>query len=214
MALTIATTAYKKHKENPDIGIKYAIALINNGQYATGLKTMEGMHILPSEGARQGKILFEQACLFLAMDQIKSKKYNDAIKMIEKSKEWPENLGVGKPYDVDVRIQDYLNIFCLQKMNRTGDADPLRKSIIDYTNQNMGSPSFSNVLAIKLLKEKGETAAANDMIKKFEASKNPVQKWVVATVNNDQTTANNLEKDFVKNPNYMIIKKLIEVTGK
>ena len=66
------------------------------------------------------------------MDLIKSKKYAEAIKMIEKSKEWPERLGVGKPYDVDTRIQDYLNIYCLEKMKKGNETADLRKSVIDF----------------------------------------------------------------------------------
>ncbi|MFC2098888.1 DUF5107 domain-containing protein, partial [Bacteroidota bacterium] len=142
MALTVATAAYKKHKSNSVLGIQYAKALINNGEYAKSLKILEGMNILPSEGARQGKVVFEQACLFLSMDMINKKKYGEAIKMIEKSKEWPENLGVGKPYVVDTRIQDYLNIFCLEKLNRTSETAVLQKSVIDYTNQRIMVPSF------------------------------------------------------------------------
>ena len=163
MTLSLSTEAYKKHKDKSDIGVQYAIALINNGQYAKSLKTLEGMNILPSEGSRQGKVIFEQACLFLSLDLIKNKNYAGAMKMIEKSKEWPENLGVGKPYDVETRIQDYLDIFCLEKLKRPNETEVLRKSVIDYTNQDT-SPSFNNILALKLLKEKGETEAANTLV--------------------------------------------------
>jgi len=216
MTLTLSTEAVKKHKDNPEIGVQYAIALINNGQYAKSLKTLEGMNILPSEGARQGKVIFEQACLFLSMDLMKNKKYSEAMKMIEKSKEWPENLGVGKPYDVETRTQDYLEIFCLDKLKRSGETAALRKSVIDYTNQDP-SPSFNNILALKLLKDKGETEAANTLIQKMEKagrSANPVNQWVIATYKNDQTKVTDLEKGFTKNKNYLIIKKLMEVTNK
>lgn len=213
MTLTISTEAIKKHKDNPALGIQYAIALINNGQYAKSLKTLEGMNILPSEGARLGKVVFEQASLFLSMDMIKNKKYGEAIKMIEKSKEWPETLGVGKPYDVDIRIQDYLKIFCLDKLNRKIETAVLQKSVIDYTNQQM-APSFNDILAIKLLMEKGENEAANTLIQKMGNSDNPVQKWVVATSKKDQAAISDLEKGFSKNTDFMILKKLNEVTNK
>jgi len=213
MTLTISTEAIKKLKDNPALGIQYAIALINNGQYAKSLKTLEGMNILPSEGARLGKVVFEQASLFLSMDLIKNKKYGEAIKMIEKSKEWPENLGAGKPFDVDTRIQDYLKIFCLDKLNRKSETTVLQKSVIDYTNQQM-APSFSNILAIKLLMEKGENEAANTLIQKMGNSDNPVQKWVVATSKKDQAAISDLEKEFSKNTDFMILKKLNEVTNK
>ena len=206
MTLTLATEAVKKHKDNPDIGVQYAIALINNGQYAKSLKTLEGMNILPSEGARLGKVVFEQASLFLAMDLIKNKKYGDAIKMIEKSKGWPENLGVGKPYDVDTRIQDYLNVYCLEKMKKAGETAGLKKSIVDYTNQQK-YPSFSNILAVETLKAQGDKAAAEEMVKKMEGSDNPVQKWVVATAKNDQNAIATWKKDLPVIPISWLLKE-------
>ena len=133
MTLSLSSAAYKKHKDNPNIGTQYVIALINNKQYANSLKLLESMNILPFEGASEGKVVYDQACLFLSMDLIKEKKYANAIKMIDKSKQWPENLGVGKPYDVDTRIQDYLNVYCLEKMNKTSETAGLKKSIVDYT---------------------------------------------------------------------------------
>jgi len=85
----------------------------------------------------------------------------------------------------------------------------LRKSIIDYTNQDP-SPSFNNSLALKLLKEKGDTESANALVQKIEksgAAENPVNQWVIATFKNDQTKINNLEKGFTKNNYFLIAKK-------
>jgi tetratricopeptide (TPR) repeat protein len=210
-ALTLSTAARKKFKDNSTIAVKHAIAQINNGQYANSLKTLDKMIILPHEGARQGKEVFEQASLFLAMDLIGKKKYSEAVKMIEKSKEWPERLGVGKPYNPDIRIQDYLTIYCLEKMNRIGEIEALRKSIIDFTEQRP-SPSFSNILAINIMKETGDSKGANELLQKLSGQANPIQKWVIAASNNDQATLNTLEKDFEKNTRFMILKRLTEVT--
>jgi tetratricopeptide (TPR) repeat protein len=158
MTLSLSGEAVKKHGDNPAIGVQYAIALINNGQYAKSLKKLESMNILPSEGARQGKTIFEQACLFLSIDLIKNRKYSEAMKMTEKSKEWPENL--------------------------------------------------------KLLKETGETEAANTLIQKIEKSgglENPVNQWVIAAYKNDQTRVNDLEKAFANNNYFLIAKKISEL---
>jgi hypothetical protein len=212
ITLDLSSAAYKKHKDNPTIGLQYVISLINNNLYANSLKLLESMNILPFEGASEGKVVFEQACLFLSLENIRDKKYANAVRMIEKSKEWPENLGVGKPYDVDTRVQDYLNIYCLEKLKKTDETAVLKKSIIDYTNQH-NYTSFSDLLAVKILKEQGESAAADTLIRKMKDSDNPVQKWIVATVNTDQAAIASLEKDFVSNNNYLIIKKLLEVTG-
>jgi hypothetical protein len=95
---------------------------------------LEGMNILPNEGSSQGKEVFEQACLFQSLELIKKNKYSQAIRMIEKSKEWPENLGVGKPFKPNIRIQDRLEAFCLEKLNHKAEAETLRKAGTDIMN--------------------------------------------------------------------------------
>src|SRR5664280_952064 len=133
-ALAEAKEAYTRNKDNTLLGIRYATALINTGQYTASLKALESMNILPNEGSSQGKELFEQACLFQSLELIKKNKYSQAIRMIEKSKEWPENLGVGKPFKPDIRIQDCLEAFCLEKLNRKAEAETLRKAGTDIMN--------------------------------------------------------------------------------
>ena len=211
MALTLAAEAYKKNKTNEAISIQYVLALINNGQYATSLKILDGMTILPGEGAREGKVIYEQASLLMSMDLIARKKYSDAIKMIEKSKEWPERLGVGKPYVVDTRIQDYLNIYCLDKLNRKSETDPLKKSVSEYTGRRRG-PSYSSILTVNVLNDMGNKTAADELIKNMSESNNPAQKWMVAVAKNNQAAAAELEKELGSDVNFQIIKRVLEVT--
>jgi tetratricopeptide (TPR) repeat protein len=122
--LKIASDAYSKSSNNSTLGIEYAVSLINNSQFAKSLKMLEGMKILPNEGSSEGKRVFTQAALMLSMDLIDAARYADALKMIDKSAEWPENLGVGKPFEPDTRIQDYLRSYCLKKLNRKDQSDP------------------------------------------------------------------------------------------
>jgi len=213
MTLSLSSAAYRKHKDNPTIGLQYVIALINNNQYANSLKLLEGMNILPFEGASEGKVVYDQACLFLSMDLIKNRKYANALKMIDKSKQWPENLGVGKPYDVDTRIQDYLNAYCLEKMNKASETAGLKKSIVDYTKAHR-RPSFSSILAFETLQAQGDTKEAEDLITKLENSRSPVQKWVVATAKKEQPAIDSLEKEFEGDTELLLIKRVLEVTGK
>lgn len=56
-----------------------------------------------------------------AAELMKNKKYKEALKDIERSKAWPENIGEGKPYDVDTRIQDYMTAICLSKLGKGSD---------------------------------------------------------------------------------------------
>jgi tetratricopeptide (TPR) repeat protein len=209
--LTLTTAAYKKFKGTQAIDVQHVLALINNGQYANSLKLLDAMTILPGEGASEGKVIFEQASLLMSMDLIAKKKYSDAIKMIEKSKEYPEHLGVGKPYVVDTRIQDYLNVYCLEKMNRKAETESLKKSIAEYTGRRRG-PSYSNILTVKVLNSLGDNGAADELVRKMAESNSPAQKWVAATAKNDLAAAAEFEKGFASDVNFQIIKKVLEVT--
>lgn len=210
--LSVASEAFKKHRDNSTIGIEYSIALINKGQYAASLKTLEGMNVLPNEGASQGKRVFEQAALFLSMDRIKSRKYKEALKMIDKSRQWPENLGVGKPYDVDTRIQDYLTAFCNEKVGNIPASKAFADSVINYTMDHK-SPSFSNIFALKLLQKRNEQALISNFMEDLNKSKNPADKWVMAIFEKNMTAADQLEKETGNSQNFLIVKKALEVTG-
>jgi tetratricopeptide (TPR) repeat protein len=212
--LTLTTSASKKFSGNPAIEVQHVLALINNGQYANSLKLLDKMTILPFEGASEGKIIYEQASLLMSMDLIAKKKYPDAIKMIEKSKEYPERLGVGKPYVVDTRIQDYLNIYCLEKMNRKSETVALKNSIAEFKGARRRGNTYSNLITIKVLNDMGDKAAADEMVGKMQESNIPSQKWVAAMAKNDQAASAELEKGFGSDVNFQIIKKVLEVTKK
>lgn len=209
--LTLTTAAAKKFKGNQAIEVQHVLALINNGQYANSLKLLDVMTILPGEGASEGKVIYEQASLLMSMDLIAKKKYADAIKMIEKSKDYPEHLGVGKPYVVDTRIQDYLNIYCLEKLNRKAETEALKKSISEYTGRRRG-PSYSNVLTVNVLNSMGNKSAADELVQKMKESNSPAQKWAAAVATGDQATAADLEKTLSSDVNFQIIKRVLEVT--
>ncbi len=54
--------------------------------------------------------------LVTILENIKNSKLKSAIDILHESKIWPENLGVGKPYNPDERIEHYLIYYCLEKM--------------------------------------------------------------------------------------------------
>jgi hypothetical protein len=50
---------------------------------------------------------------------------------VASAREWPENLGAGKPYpeDVDERLEDWVQALCLEKSGRRADAAALRSRV-------------------------------------------------------------------------------------
>jgi len=214
MALTISEAAYKKFKGNFTLGLQYAQALLYDGKYSACIKTLDAMHILPNEGSSIGKLVYEQAYLLYALDLIKGEKYGEALKKLDKAREWPEYLGVGMPYEPDNRIQDYLSAYCLKKLNRSREAEDMQNVVVDFTLKNYTNPSFNNLMALMVYKEKGESDAASKLIQKITTSANAdneVQRWVVAVFNNDTGACKLLENKFGQNNYLSIVKRTAEL---
>ncbi len=214
MALTISSSAYNKFKDNFIIGLQYATALLNNGKYAACTKALSEMHILPNEGSSQGRVIYEQAYLLYALDLIQSKKYGEALKKLEKAREWPENLGVGKPYSPDTRIQDYLSGYCLKKLNRTKEATLMQNAVIDFTLRKFSGSSINNLLALLIYKERGESDAADVLLQKINSSGNsnrPIPRWITAVYNNDTSTSKLFETQLGNNNYFVVAKKIADL---
>jgi predicted Zn-dependent protease len=113
-ALTISERFYKKHPENYVMGMLYAKALLLNKKYVVADAFLTRLEILPFEGATAGRQLYHEAKLMQAVKEIKNKQYKKALQFIADAKLWPENLGVGKPYetDIDERLENWLDYQC------------------------------------------------------------------------------------------------------
>ena len=212
-ALILSKESAEKFKNNFNLALQYARVLLNNDEYSESIKTLEKTNIIPFEGSLQGKYVFEQAHMSLAINLIQKKDYKQALIQLSKSKTYPENLGIGAPYEPDVRLQNYLEAICLDKLGRSKEAEILRGGILNFTKTHYKDlrPTFNNLLALWIYQKKGETTEASQLIQKIKDSdqyKKPIQSWIVALFNKDTNTADALEKVFLSNNYYKIVKKI------
>jgi tetratricopeptide (TPR) repeat protein len=212
-ALTLATQASQQFKGNYNLALQFARVQLNNGEYEASTKTLDKTIILPFEGSTSGKTVYEQAYINVAINLMNQKKYKQAFDKLEKSKAWPESLGVGSPYEPDNRMQQYLQAFCMEKTGRTNEAASLRDSIITFTtaDDNFMHPSFNNLLALQILKKKGATEQANSLVEKIKASpahNNAAHRYTIAAFSIDTNTTDSLQKDLSANNYYKIIKRI------
>jgi len=107
-ALPICEKFMNIYPEQSAIGLAYARTLMGMNLYEESIKFLESYTVLPFEGATVGRDLHHEACIRLAYRALKDKKYGDVISFSQKALQWPVNLGVGKPYDVDERLENYL----------------------------------------------------------------------------------------------------------
>ena len=119
---TTAQQAYQRFPDSYVIAMDYAQALLHREQYEAAAQTLQSLNILPYEGASEGRTVFEQVYLRWALQQVTQQQYASAIELLKTSLDWPENLGVGKPYDPDTRPQNYLLAYCYQQLRKPQEA--------------------------------------------------------------------------------------------
>lgn len=213
MALALSTEASVKFKGNYNLALQHARVQLNNDQYDACIKTLDKTYILPFEGSTQGKKVYELAYMNAAINLMNQKKYNSAFVKLEKSKAWPESLGVGAPYEPDNRMQQYLQAICMDKTGHTNEAAALRDSVVQFTStgDNYTRPSFNNLLALNILEKKGDAEQVNSLIKQIQEMpqhNNLIHQYTVAVIKNDSTTEDKLKKDLSTNNYFKIIKRM------
>jgi hypothetical protein len=169
-SLLTAQKYYQQNKENYQIGMLYAEALIANGKYREARKVMTDIYILPNEGSTDGRDLFKEAVLMLAVNEIKNKNYQKALIYIAESRKWPDNLGVGKPYDSDIdeRLEDWMDYLCFTKIGNAQMAkERLRKILqFNYAKNAYGRhiSEANNLITAWALKASGDNGKAQELM--------------------------------------------------
>ncbi len=123
-AIELTEKYYESHKENFQIGDAYVKSLIAAGQYEKADKILCSMQILPFEGQSGSHTMYRDIKLHLAVKAIDRGRYKEALKRIGESREWPSNLGVGKPYDelIDNKLEDWLSAIVYHRLGDTAKA--------------------------------------------------------------------------------------------
>lgn len=182
-ALKQADRSRMEFPDNYAVGMDYAEALIQSRQYAFAIERLQGLEVLPFEGASAGRSLYEQAHYRESVRLIQQKKYKQAIKLLIQSKEWPENLGVGKPFDPDERIPDFLLAHCYDKMGNEKMSMNHWKTCADYSQRHVNQTSLTHALALAAIERsqnKGEAAAFLQLILNSGHAASPATEWVAA----------------------------------
>ena len=163
---------FERNKSNYMIGMEYIKVLLNVNQYEKAINVLENLKILPYEHAGEGRELYEKAYFNSAIKKIDDGKIDDAIKLIIKSKLWPEELGVGKPYKPDERIQNFLLYICYKKLGKPNHKFFLDE-IVSYSKENIDKINLNYILGYEAIKESKGEELANKFIDQIkEAKKN------------------------------------------
>ncbi|WP_255069006.1 DUF5107 domain-containing protein [Lacihabitans sp. LS3-19] len=217
MALSLSEEARLLFKDNFYLALQNAKTLLNNKKYDECLTVLSKMVAIPFEHSREGKTIYEQAYLLKTLEGTESKNYDAALLSLEKSKEYPENLGVGKPYVSDIRIQDYLQSLILNKTNQKENARKLEGNIEKFSDKRIkdGAISLNDILYFSILEKNNETSKIKDLVKiiNSESLKNkPASRWILANIEKNNKALEQLRNDMKSNKYFEIIEKAVTLS--
>jgi tetratricopeptide (TPR) repeat protein len=193
----LARDIYRKNPENYYLGLQNAKVLEMNGKYSECVSLLQNIKVLPNEGATEGRTIWRNANIGQTLDFIKAKNYRKALGNIEKARQWPGNLGVGRPYEVDERIEDFIAMECYKKLKDKTSAEKMQHKITGEPVLQNSLFDANNFLTAWLLKETGSKPEGDQLINKM-LSKNPSSKviqWCDAVYSGKSEQAKAIEKD-------------------
>ena len=169
-ALEVVAPFNKAHSKNYIIGILYAKTLLLNKHYDACADLLMKINILPFEGATIGRELYHEAEVMQAINEMKKGNYTNALSFISKGKQWPQNLGVGKPYpeNIDERLEDWMSYLCYIKDGQPKEAEQSLQKVLDF------NPKIENTVINFFLANKLVTAWALEKLK----SKTTADEWL------------------------------------
>ncbi|MDE2795855.1 MAG: DUF5107 domain-containing protein [Gemmatimonadota bacterium] len=91
-----------------NLDLLHARSLIHLGGYDEAIAVLANTRVLPSENARESHLLYEQAHVGAALDDLEAGELEAARARLEAALLWPESLGQGRPYDPDERLVRFL----------------------------------------------------------------------------------------------------------
>jgi hypothetical protein len=128
--------AARYHAADPSNSIMamlHARTLIATGRASDALGILDILHVLPHEGSTEGRLLYREAHLRAALDALAAGRHDEAERHVAAAREWPERLGVGKPYaaDSDERLEDWLLGATLAASGKTNEARQAWQRILE-----------------------------------------------------------------------------------
>jgi hypothetical protein len=169
-ARSISSEAIKLPGTSYISSFDHALSLFYTSDYESCVKILENIAILPYEGAGYGRTLWRNANILSAIKYYSSNRFSGAVKFARQAYKWPENLGVGRPYRVDERIEDFVLAMILDKSGQKGEAEALYKQVSGYNNGSASGAGSVNYLSYLAIRKISGSSVANDYLDKWFSS--------------------------------------------
>ena len=161
-ALATAREAAAKLPASMPLQVGLIKALMACHQYAEAAAKLDAIETLPFEGASEIHSLFAETHIHLGLAAARKGDGAEAVKALERSKEYPEKLGSGRPYEPDNRLQDYFEYLAFRAGGQADKAKAALKAVADFTlahADDRGAGAYFGGLALQRLGDGAKAAA-------------------------------------------------------
>jgi hypothetical protein len=163
-ALTVARQAAGLLPAETPIQVDLVRSLMAVAKYDEAAALLDKIEVLPFEAASEVHTMFVQAQIQLASSAIGKQAWSDAISSLERSKEYPEKLGTGKPFNPDYRVQDYLLGLIHARLGDQAKSAASFQAVVDYTLQYPDARGAGLWFGGRALQRAGQSARAAEIL--------------------------------------------------
>lgn len=191
-----AARYYKLYPKNYALGLQYGTTLCEVGEYRKSISILKKVQVLPMEGSYSGRAIYRKANLYEAIDFLVKGNQKKALRCIEDSKLWPENLGVGKPYEdqIDYRFENYLEAQVIRQTEPDQASSLLQKVAVLPNSKRFDSACLLVAMAMRQL---DQTKEADEWVDNWskEYGDTVIVRWCTAIYKGDKELAKSLLAD-------------------
>jgi len=201
--LRILDKSQRQYPDNFIIGLRKAEVLNSLKEYEKSIDLLSKLEVLPYEHATGSRKIYTQAYLGSTLNAIQKGRWNEAKKLVEQALKWPEQLGVGKPYNPEERLSLMFLAFIEKQIGSESKA--YLEKIVDYSRKNLDRGEKNCAIGLFAIMFTEGKEAANIYAKQLQqiSNENPEIQEALAFFFKNQTKELSIKflaqlKDFVE----------------
>lgn len=208
-ALTLANNYRKIYPDNSNLIMMSAKALMMAERYQECNKLLSNATILPYEGSTEARLIYWHSWMMTVAQHLKKNKPEDALNALQNALEWPEQLGVGKPYEteLDTRPELLLRYLCYRQLKMEKEKESIATEIRSRRKTETGIGKMSAILFH--LTDSGKIAADQELKKwKPTPAETAFYEWCTERLQSGASTAPPKEEQL------RLVNAMLELSGR
>ena len=132
-ALSVSADARRRFPEDFDLDLLHALALNQTQRFEASIELLDEAEVLPSENSSISHQIFAEAHVLAGLHVLDRGNPTAALDHFDMAVTWPEHLGLGRPYNPEERIEQYLRGLALRLSGNESEALTAFEAVIAAT---------------------------------------------------------------------------------